>query len=63
MRSGDQYRERAAECMRAVEVMVETDRKIVLLELAQRWFRLAEQADLAGEKSLLAGCSPSRARH
>ena len=43
MRSGDQYRQRAAECMRAVETMVETDRKIALLELAQRWFRLAEQ--------------------
>ena len=63
MRSGDQYRQRAAECMRAIETMVETDRKIALLELVQRWFRLAEQADLAGEHSFLAGAISSRRRH
>lgn len=63
MRAGDQYRHRAVECMRAVEVVVEKPRKIALLEVAQRWLNLAEQADLAGENSLLAWRSPTRALH
>ena len=63
MRIGDQYRDRAVECMRAVGVVVETARKIALLELSPALVDSRQRADLAGENSLLAGRSPSRARH
>ena len=45
MASGDEYRKRANECIAAADETVEPVRKVSLLELAQRWMRLAFQLD------------------
>jgi hypothetical protein len=45
MASGDQYRLKAAECTEAAQRASEPERKVGLLELAQKWLQLAEQAD------------------
>jgi hypothetical protein len=45
MASGDEYRKRANECIAAADKAVEPVRKVSLLELAQRWMRLAFQLD------------------
>jgi hypothetical protein len=45
MAFGDEYRKRANECIAAVDKAVEPERKVSLLELAQRWLRLAFQVD------------------
>jgi hypothetical protein len=43
--SGDEYRERASECIAAADQVAEPERKVGLLELAQRWLRLAFQVE------------------
>ncbi len=48
MLSGDQYRQRANECIATADKMTEPERKVGLLELAQRWLRLASQVDHNG---------------
>jgi hypothetical protein len=45
MASGDQYRERANECIEAADRSADPERKLYLLELAERWLRLAEHVD------------------
>ncbi len=45
MLSGDEYRKRANECIAAADKAAEPVRKVSLLELAQRWLRLAFQVD------------------
>jgi hypothetical protein len=45
MLSGDEYRQRANECIAAADRVAEPERKVGLLELAQRWLRLAFQVD------------------
>jgi len=45
MLSGDEYRRRANECIAAADQVAEPERKVSLLELAQRWLRLAFQVD------------------
>jgi hypothetical protein len=62
MASEEHYRERATECMQAADTMFETDRKVSLLELAQRWLRLAHLAEAAAGDALLHE-SPSQRRH
>ena len=42
---GNQYRVRARECMEAADRINEAGRRIILLELAQRWLTLADQID------------------
>ncbi len=41
--SGDEYRELAHECMEAADRSSDPGRKVSLLELAERWLRLAQQ--------------------
>ncbi len=45
MASGDEYRARAKECIEAADRMAKPEQKLGLLELAQRWLRLAFQID------------------
>jgi hypothetical protein len=45
MADGDHYRVRAKECTEAAAHSTEPERRVALLELAQRWQSLAEQAD------------------
>jgi len=45
MASGDEYRKQANECIAAADKAAEPERKVSLLELAQRWLRLAFQLD------------------
>jgi hypothetical protein len=41
--SGDEYRELAHDCMEAADRSSDPGRKVSLLELAERWLRLAQQ--------------------
>jgi hypothetical protein len=43
----DRYREFAAECVRAAQQASNPDDKVVLLEMAETWRRLAERAGKA----------------
>jgi hypothetical protein len=63
MHSGDEYRKWTLECLQAAESMFEADRKITLLELAQRWRRLARQADEFVGDALLRDAGQSRRYH
>ncbi len=45
MASEDEYRKRANECIVAADKAAEPERRVSLLELAQRWMRLAFQLD------------------
>ena len=45
MPSGDEYRSRGDECIAAADQITEPERKVSLLELAQRWLRLAFQVE------------------
>jgi len=51
MALADQYKRRAAECVRMAERSENADDKAMLLQMAQTWMRLAEKAeDRSGEK-------------
>ena len=41
----DQYKRRAAECVRMAERTDHADDKALLLQMAQTWLRLAEKAE------------------
>jgi putative IMPACT (imprinted ancient) family translation regulator len=41
----DQYKQRAAECVRMAERTDNADDKALLLQMAQTWMRLAEKAE------------------
>jgi hypothetical protein len=43
--SADEYRRHAQECFRAAETATNPDTRLDLIELAQSWLLLAEQAD------------------
>jgi putative IMPACT (imprinted ancient) family translation regulator len=45
MGSSDQYKRRAAECVRLAEKADNADKKAMLLQMAQTWLRLAERAE------------------
>jgi hypothetical protein len=45
MRLADQYKRRAAECVRMAERTDNADDKALLLQMAQTWMRLAEKAE------------------
>ena len=51
MATGDEYRKRADECIAAADKVIERERKVSLLELAQRWLRLAFQVEKIGERN------------
>jgi len=55
MGSGDEYRERAKECIEAADKAAEPERKVSLLELAQRWLRLAFRLDKIRDREGLRG--------
>ena len=55
MSTGDEYRSRANECMAAAENVTEPERKVSLLQLAQRWLRLAFQVERIGNRTGLRG--------
>jgi hypothetical protein len=44
MRKPGEYQERAAQCLRLAQSMSDPTNKALLLEMAQTWVRLAEQA-------------------
>ncbi len=50
MPTGDEYRSRANECIAAADNVTEPERKVSLLELAQRWLRLAFQVEQIGDQ-------------
>jgi hypothetical protein len=45
MGPADQYKRRAAECVRIAERTEDPDSKATLLQMAQTWLRLAEKAE------------------
>lgn len=45
MGSADEYKRRAAECIRMAEKIESRDDKAMLLQMAQTWLRLAEKAE------------------
>jgi hypothetical protein len=49
MALADQYKRRAAECVRMAERTDNPDDKALLLQMAQTWLRLAEKAEDRGE--------------
>jgi len=51
MLSGDEYRQRANECIAAADKVAESERKVSLLELAQRWLRLAFQVEKISDRN------------
>jgi len=55
MPTGDEYRSRANECIAAADNVTEPERKVSLLELAQRWLRLAFQLDKIRDREGLRG--------
>jgi hypothetical protein len=50
LNTADQYRQRAAERLRLAQTMADLQDKALLLEMAQVWFRLAEQVAAAKDK-------------
>jgi hypothetical protein len=55
MASGDECRARAKECIEAAERAADPERKLVLLDLAQRWLCHAVQLDAVGDRRELRG--------
>jgi hypothetical protein len=55
MASGDNYRARAHECVKAADGVADPERKLVLLDLAQRWLGVAGQADTIAERKRASG--------
>ncbi len=55
MQSGDQYRNRANECIAAADKATEPERKVSFLELAQRWLRLAFHTNKIQDRNGLRG--------
>jgi hypothetical protein len=55
MTPGDEYRNWANECIAAADNITEPERKVSLLELAQRWMRLAFQVEKIGERNGVRG--------
>jgi hypothetical protein len=45
MITGNKFRARADECLRAADSVSDPDRKLAHLDLAHRWLRLAAQID------------------
>jgi hypothetical protein len=45
MITGNKFRARADECLREADSMTDPERKLVHLDLARRWMRLAAQID------------------
>jgi hypothetical protein len=53
MGSGDNYRNRANECIEAADRAADLERKRALLDLAQRWLWLATQTDAIADRNEL----------
>ena len=49
MSKSEEYQQRAAECLRVAQATNDPINKALLLEMAQAWVRLAEQAKAKGE--------------
>jgi hypothetical protein len=47
MRKSEEHQERAAQCLRLAQSMSDPTNKALLLEMAQTWVKLAEQARVA----------------
>ncbi len=45
--TGDKFRAQADECLKAARSMADPERKLVQLDLAHRWLRLAAEVDSA----------------
>ena len=45
--TGDKFRAQASECLKAANSTADPERKLLQLDLAQRWLRLAAQVDAA----------------
>ena len=45
MATADRYLQRPIECMRAADAATEPGRKLVLLEIAERWLKFAAQVE------------------
>ena len=60
MTSGDRYRKRAVECIDAADHATCPERKITLLQLAQRWLMLAHQLDQKGGDRVSDDATPSQ---
>ena len=50
MSVADQYKRRAAECVRMAERTANAEDKALLLQMAQTWMRLADKAEDRHEK-------------
>ena len=54
MALADQYKRRAAECVRMAERTDNAEDKALLLQMAQTWMRLAEKAEDRRERKIAA---------
>jgi hypothetical protein len=45
MSAGDEYKRNAAECLRVASELTDPHRRLAMLEMAQAWSRLADQAE------------------
>ena len=57
--TGDRFRTRANECIKEAAAAIEPDRKLFLLDAAQRWLRLAAEIDAGAFVARLPGPFPS----
>jgi hypothetical protein len=49
----EEYRRHAAECLRIAESVIDSQERIRLIDMAQSWLRLAEQAEKRVEAETL----------
>jgi hypothetical protein len=50
--TAEEYQQRAADCLRVAQQMTNPANKALLLEMAQAWARLAEQAQTHGKQGI-----------
>jgi hypothetical protein len=55
MASGENCRARAKECIEAADRAADSERRLVLLDLARRWLQHADQADTLADRHELRG--------
>jgi hypothetical protein len=60
MPPGDEYKRHAAECLRAASEVNDPKQRAALLEMAQAWARLAEQAVKNNQTDIVYEAVPRR---
>jgi len=61
--TGDKFRAQANECLKAADSLADPERKLVQLDLAHRWLRLAAEVDSASRGIRHSSPTPAKAEH